>query len=462
MMLLLSLLLSGLPAWADSVKDRPDHLCSKAAAAEREAKEAERKSEERRRFLKGKPAITTSNPPPKSGETAAIRQSIKTKTAQVRAILPQLRQGAAAANRDKGIVPGLGQYFIQIENNLNTALHAIDACLDNPQYCSVPSISCPSPPPLPTFNNVGSADLLRNVQESYRQASEMARQACRDLNAGVAGDLERLRREHRTADTPVGGAASAQTPAFGEVDLYLRRAESLRREATQYRQEADRVSRISGYCSGQRRPRMDTDATRTLVTALKAGDKLGKTADPGLPLNAKVIDLKAGWGNKWNQGTSLKTSDVPLPKLSLGDAGETAPSWDAASSDDNGPSWWDKQKSAYKKADEEMALTEFLTSRPKQMAKFVAKEVVKHRLGGLGENLVNAYTILDAVKTTSDEVGQILVDAPNVIAHGSVSEARELAGRAERVPLNLLNSLFDDVTDWLPAPRRRNNGGARQ
>ena len=460
-MLLLSLLLPGLPAWADSMKERPDHHCSKAAAAEREAKEAERKSEERRRFLKGKPAVTTSPPPQQSGETAAIRQSIKAKTTQVRAILPQLRQGAAAANRDKGIVPGLGQYFVQIENSLNTALQAIDACLDNPQYCSAPSISCPPLPNIPTFNNVGSADLLRNVQESYRQAAEMARQACQGLNTAVAGDLERLRRESRTVDVPVGGPASPQTSAFGEADLYLRRAESLRREATQYRQEADRLSGIGGYCSGQRRTRMDTDATRTLVTTLKAGEKLEKTADPGLPLNAKVIDLKAGWGSKWDQGKSLKASDVPLPKLSFGDAGETAASWDAASSDDNGPSWWDRQKSAYQKADEEMALTEFFTSRPKQMAKFVAKEVVKHRLGGLGESLVNAYTILDAVKTTSDEVGQILVDAPNVIAHGSVSEARELAGRAERVPLNLLNSVFDDVTDWLPAPRRRNNGGAR-
>lgn len=457
---MIAFLLPCTSAWADSAKN-PDGLCSRAESAEREAKEAERKSEERRRFLKGKAAIVSSNSPSISGETAAIRQSIKAKITQVRAILPQLRQGAASANRDKGIVPGLGQYFVLMENNLNSVLQAIDVCLDNPHYCSVPSISCPPLPNIPTFNHVGSADLIRNVQESYRQGAEMARQACRDLNAGVLGDVGRLKRESRTPDATAGSPVSAQTQSFGEADLYLKRAESLKREATQYRQEADRLSRTDGYCSGQRRTRMDADATHTLVAALKADEKREQTADIGLPLNAKVIDLKAAWEKKWDKGKSLKTPAAPLPKLPLGDAGETAPSWDAAASDDNGPSWWDKQKSEYQKADEEMALTEFFKSRPKQMAKFVTKEVVKLRLGGLGESLVNAYTILDAVKTTSDEVGQILVDAPRVIVHGSVSDARELAGRAERVPLNLLNNLFDDVTDWLPAPKHRNNGGAR-
>lgn len=459
--LTISLSLPGTLAWGDSGNDRANHLCSKAEAVEREAKEAERKSAERQRFLKNKGGTPPGNATLPADDSAAIRQAVKAKIAQVRAILPQLRQGAAASVQDRGVVPGLGQYFTQMESNINRMLQVVDACLDTPEHCTISPISCPSPPVMPALNNVGSAAMIRQIQQSYAQAANAAHKACLNLNGEIIGEVKRLKQEARGAATKEGFSVGSKAQQFGDVDLYLKRVESLRREATQYRQEADRISGVSGYCGGRRHSRMDTDTAHALVAAFKGGDKLEKTTDPGLPLDAKVIDLKAGWGSKWDKGKSLRTSDVPLPKLSLGEAGETAPDWDAASSDDNGPSWWDKQKSAYKKADEEMALTEFFTSRPEQMAKFVAKEVVKLRFGGFGESLVNAYTILDAVKTTSDEVGQILVDAPKVIAHGSVSDARELADRADRAPLNLLNSVFDDVADWLPVPQRRNNGGAR-
>lgn len=457
-MLLIGLSLPGSRAWADAATDRSDRLCEKAAHSERDATEAERKSEERRRFLKGKGGIVSRNDA-SAGDTAAIRQSVKAQIAQARAILPQLRQGAAAAGQDRGIVPGLSQYFTRMESDLGRALQAAEACLDSPRYCSVPSISCPPPPGMPAVHNA-SADLVRQVQQSYAQAANTARQACLTMNAGVLGGVERLKRESRGAGAMAGGEGSDRSQRFGETDLHLRRAESVRREASQYRREADRISGVAGYCATRSRVHIGAETTHALVEAFKARGKREGRTETGLSIDATVIDLKAGWERKWNKGTTLEASGVPLPKLTAGDGGETDLDRTGYTPEEDGPSWWDETKSAYRKADEEMELTEFIRSRPKQMTKFLAKEVVKLRLGAFGESLVNAYTILDAVKTTSDEVGKILVDAPGVIAHGSVAEARELYARTERVPLNLLNNLFDDVTDWLPAPRRGSKEGA--
>ena len=111
-----------------------------------------------------------------------------------------------------------------------------------------------------------------------------------------------------------------------------------------------------------------------------------------------------------------------------------------------------------------MELTEFITSRPKELAKDVATEFVENSLGAYGKTVTTGYKILSAVKTTSDEVGEILTDAPRVIARGSLDEARELSVRAERVPLNFLNNLFDDVTGKFPPPRYtyQYKGGAGQ
>lgn len=85
--------------------------------------------------------------------------------------------------------------------------------------------------------------------------------------------------------------------------------------------------------------------------------------------------------------------------------------------------------------------------------KDVAKELIEKSLGGAGKTLTTGYAILTAVKTTSDEVGGILLDAPKAIASMNPDEAAELMVRTERVPLNFLNSVFDDVTGKFPPPR---------
>jgi len=442
--LLIALSLSAPSAWAD-------------------AREAERKSEERKRFLKGKGGIAPRSDTFSSGDAAAIRQSVKNQIAQARAVLPQLRQAAAASNQDRGVVPGFSQYFVQMESTISRTLQAVDSCLDSPGSCSVPSISCPPPPSLNISARGASADFVRHVQQSYAQAANMARQACQQLNAGVVGEVERLKRESRNAG-PTGSLPGIAPPQpFADTDLYLRRAENLRREGSQYRLEADRISGVGGYCGAPSRLRMDAKTSHAVVESFKAAERRRKPA-ADFPLDAKVIDLKAEWEKKWNKGTTLHASDVPLPKLKTGDGGETAPARTGDPPEDDGPSWWDKTKSAYRKADEEMELTEFIKSRPKELLKDVVTEVVEKSLGAYGKTVTTGYKIVSAVKTTSEEVGEILTDAPAVIAFGSVSEARELYGRTERVPLNFLNNLFDDVTGKFPPPRfsYQYKKGARQ
>ncbi|MDD5763092.1 MAG: hypothetical protein PHP88_11380, partial [bacterium] len=117
LLLLLVLALPGPRAWADAGSGRADALCAKAETAERDARQAERKSEERQRFLKGKGGTAPrSDALPTGGDTAAIQQSVKARLSEVRALLPQLRQGAAAAAQDRGAVPGLSQFFAQMES----------------------------------------------------------------------------------------------------------------------------------------------------------------------------------------------------------------------------------------------------------------------------------------------------------------------------------------------------------
>jgi hypothetical protein len=448
---MIALSLSGPCAWAGAGNDQPDRLCEKVETSERAAGEAERKSEERRRFLKGRGGTSTGSVTPSNVDATAIRQSAKAKIEQVRAILPQLRQGAAAASQDKGVVPGLSQYFVQVENTISRTLQSVDACLDNPQYCSVPPVSCPPLPAIPVFNNVGSANLLRQVQESYRQSAEMARQACLNLNGEILGEVKRLKQEGQTSAAKEGLQTGSKAEQSGDTDLYLRRVESLRREAAQHRQEADRISGVSGYCG--RRHTRKADTAHALVAAFKSGGKQEKKADPNILSGATVIDLKAGWDGKWSSGQSLNASGVPLPKLPVGDGATATAEGTGDIPEDDGPSWRQKALSSYQSANEQVELTEFIKSRPKELMKDVVIEIVENNLGSFGKSLTTGYKIVSAVKTTSDEVGEILVAAPRVIASGSEADARELAGRADRVPLNFLNSLFDDVTGKFPPPR---------
>ena len=404
--LLVALSVPGPRAWAGAGSDRADGLCKKAATAERDAKEAERKSEERQRFLKGKGGIASRSDTFQSGEAAAIRQSAKAKIAEVRALLPQLRQGEAAAARDRGIVPGLSQYFAQLESNLSRMLQAADACLDAPQYCTVPPISCPPVPGMPSFNNTGSAAFIRQVQQSYARSANQLRQACENLNAGILGDVERLKRESRAAGTTGGLPGIAPQQPFGDTDLQLRRAENLRREASLSRQEADRISGVRGYCGSRSHFRMDAGTTHAVVEGLKAAERPRKPA-ADFPLDAEVIDLKSEWEKKWNKGTTLKASDVPLPKVTIDEGGESAAGRmkdrikDYA--DDGGPEWVRDVKSAYREADRQMELTEFIQSRPVELAKDGLKKIMEHTIGRYGESVTTGYTIQNAVKTTKED-----------------------------------------------------------
>jgi hypothetical protein len=98
------------------------------------------------------------------------------------------------------------------------------------------------------------------------------------------------------------------------------------------------------------------------------------------------------------------------------------------------------------------------------LAKDVATEIVEKSLGAYGKTVTTGYKIMSAVKTTSDEVGEILTDAPRVLAVGSMEEARELYRRTERVPRNFLNNVFDDITGKFPPERfdYQYKGGAGQ
>lgn len=466
----LVLLLAAMPFAARSVRADSgmgvaDGLCAKAETAERDAKEAERKSEERRRFFQGNTkGVSGDTVSSTGGDIAAIRQSVKAGLSEVRALLPQLRQGASAAANDRGIVPGFSQFFAQTESNLSRMLQAADACLEAPGFCSVPSVSCPPVPPLPAFQFTGqSAGLIRQIRQSYVQSANQLQQACRSLNAGILADVERLKKESRPAGPAPGLPGSVPGQPFGDVDLYLRRAESLRREASLSRQEADRVSGIRGYCGARSHLRRDAKTSQPLVESFQAAERLWKPA-ADFPPGAKVIDLKAEWEKKWNPGTTLREPDVPLPKVTVeeGGGGTAGRIKDRLVgykdrvqeyADKGGPGWWRDLKSAYREADEQVELTEFIKSRPKELAKDAVTEIVEKSLGAYGKTVTTGYKIMSAVKTTADEVGEILTDAPKVIALGSADEARDLYGRAERVPLNFLNNVFDDVTGKFPPPR---------
>lgn len=448
--LLCALLLAAPSARADAGTEDAARLCEKAERAERDAREAEKKSQERHKFLKaaGNRALHTDSQ--QARDTSAIRQSIGAQLAKARDLLPQLRQGMNAANSDQGVVPGLGNYFSQMESTINRLLQASESCLENPAFCRMPVITCPQPPPLPSFNNTGSANLVRNVQQSYAQAANQARQACQNLNSEMQREMERLKLESRPTTAPQ--AISQSSPAFGEVDLLVKRAASLTRDAAQYRQEADRLAGTTGFCAVRGQARTGAVTAQALAGALKSASNRARTAEAGLRPDATVIDLKSAWERKWDQGKSLKASEVPHPKLSVGDQDGAATPHEEAALDD-GPGWWARTKAAYRKADEQMELTEFIMSRPKELVKDVAKELIEKSLGGAGKTLTTGYAILTAVKTTSDEVGGILLDAPKAIASMNPDEAAELMVRTERVPLNFLNSVFDDVTGKFPPPR---------
>ena len=146
----------------------------------------------------------------------------------------------------------------------------------------------------------------------------------------------------------------------------------------------------------------------------------------------------------------------PCRSRSAGGGGETVSDRVKEYLSEKSPWWWNKWykvKAAYRDADEAVGLTEFIKSRPVELAKDAATEYVEWRLGKYGKSVTTGLKIQGAVKSTGDEVGEILVAAPQVIAHGSGAEARKLYDRADRVPLKLSNDLFDEVTGKFPMPR---------
>lgn len=441
-------LIPGPLAKAAAGREDAARLCEKAERAERDARDADKKSQDRQKFLKtaGNKAVATDSR--QVGDTYAARQAIGSHIAKAREILPQIRQGIDAASRDQGVVPGLSQYFSQTESVINRLIQATDSCLANPESCRIPVVTCPQPPPLPSFSNTGSASFVRNVQQSYTQAANQARQACQNLNSEIQQEIERLKRESRAAAT--SPATSQSSPGFGQADLLAKRAESLKRDAAQYRQEADRLAGVTGFCAIRGEARPGADTAKALVGALKSASTPAGSPQQGLAPNATVVNLKTAWQQQWNKGKSLKASDVPLPKLSGDDRDTTAKQEEET---DDGPGWWARTKESYRKADEQMELTEFIKSRPKELVKEVVKELIEMNLGAAGKTLTTGYSILSAVKATSDEVGGILLDAPKAISSTNPDEAAELIVRTERVAFAFLNSVFDDVTGKFPPPR---------
>lgn len=444
---LAALSLSGPISRAETAGAGADRLCGRAVRAEKDAGDFERKSVERRRFLEGLGGGASPGDAAPAAVPSAVAASIRAQAAQARQLLPTIRKGIAAAEQDRGVVPGLSAYFRQMEMGISSALQAVDACLAAPERCNPPPAACPVPPDIPVYRHGNaSADMIRHIQSSYRQAANEARQACLALNAAVSRDLSRLKREGRAA-----GAASSAGPGtqrFGETDLYLVKAGNLRREAAQLRLDADRASGVPNYCSVG--PRAAAAASSSGAPAESAGR--------GLPYGGKVADLKAGWDSKWSKGP-LAASDVPLPEGSAA-AGE-APATDRIREylGEKAPWWWYKTKSLYREADEQVGLTEFIKSRPVELVKDVAVEYVNNNFGSIGRSMTTGYKILGVAKSTSDEVGEILVAAPQVIAHGGADDARKLYDRSNRVPLKVYNEMFDDVVGKFPAPRYESGGG---
>ncbi len=473
-MLVLSL---AVPAARAAGTGKADALCSQADRAEGEAREMERKSAERRRFLEGRggsgSSAAAASEIAAAGNSAASTQAIRAQVERARALLPQIRRGIQAAGNDRGIVPGLSQYFSQMEAAIGGALQSVEMCLANPGGCAPPAIHCPAPPNIAVFNrNVNSADLIRRVQDSYRQAANETYQACRGLQVDAAREIGRLKQESRAADAAAGRGADSWKQPIGEVDLYLRRAGNLRNEAARDRKEADRISGVAGYCRSGGRAGRGTGGAGSVADALRSAGRK-QTDAPGLRPDAKVVDLKAEWEKPWDGGPALKASDVPLPKAEAGPGGETmfgkvdefldrnVAGYGMARDylSEKAPWWWYKAESLYREADRQVGLTEFIKSRPVELAKDVATEVVEASFGRFGKSVTTAYKITDAVKSTSDEVGEILLEAPGVLAHGSADDARRLYRKTERVPVKFAEEVFESPTKNFPSLRDKSREG---
>ena len=323
----------------------------------------------RARFLAGEGAAP---PPDGGGEAAALRASMKEAATATRAAVPQLREAAAAARHDRGTVPGLGDWFERLAADLERSALALENCAGAPGRCSLLPLPCPAPPPLPAAK--ARDTFSRQVQQAYAANAARMRQACLDLG-------ESLRRGHAQAER----AAATAAPPFpaGAVDLYTPRIQALRRDAARHRQEADRLAGVLAYCALGARGRPGGRGPRAAVPL---------DPDPAAP---RVVDLSATWSRGWTAGGPLGAAVPPLPVVAAEDAeagaarrkaladdaaGADGPPWarqarepraEEAAGDERGrvAGWladrWASVRDAYREADRQMELTEFLLERPK-------------------------------------------------------------------------------------------------
>ncbi len=200
-----------------------------------------------------------------------------------------------------------------------------------------------------------------------------------------------------------------------------------------------------------------------------------------------MVDLSATWSQGWLAGRPLGAAVPPLPvvaeedgeagaarrrALAADEAGADGPSWarearepraEDAPGEERGrvTGWladrWGSVRDAYQEADRQMELTEFLLERPKALVEDVVTGVVE--LLPYGKTVTVGYKLLGATKDTTEEVLQIVGEAPQVLAHGSLEDHRALGRRAAKVPVNFLYAVFDDVTGKFPRPRDPEEAG---
>lgn len=441
-----------LPALAAADGDA-DARCREAAGADRLARELEANRARRARFLAGAGAA-----PAAGGEATGDRAAAREAAGAARAIVPTLRAAAAAARHDRGLVPGLGDWFDRLAADLDRAARALEGCAGAAGRCSLPPLACPTPPPPPAAK--GRDTFSRQVQQTYAANAARMRQACADLG-------EALRRARERAG-PAGAAGGPPFPA-GEVDLYTPRIQALRRDGARHRQEADRLAGVAAYCAGGARARATAGPPRP-----GAGPAPASTVP-------RVVDLTASWSRAWTPGGRLGAAVPPLPVVGAEDGEAGAARREALAADEagaDGPSWarearepraedapgeergrvtgwladrWRSVRDAYREADRQMELTEFLLERPKALVEDVVTEVVE--LLPYGKTVTFGYKLLGATKDTTEEVLQIVGEAPAVLAYGGAEEHRSLGRRAAKVPVNFLNAIFDNVTGKFPKPR---------
>lgn len=451
------------PCPAAAADGAADASCREAAGAERLARELEANRARRARFLSGAGEAPRTGG---AGAAATTRAAAGEAAGATRALVPQLRQAAAAARHDRGIVPGLGDWFERLAGDLERAVHALEGCAGAPGRCTLPALPCPAPPPPPAAR--GRDAFSRQVQQAYAGNAARMRQACLDLG----GSLRRWREQAAGAER----ASIAGAPAFpaGAVDLYTPRIVALRRHASRHRQEADRLAGVVAYCAlGERAG----PAARAPRPAAPAGP------EPAAP---RVVDLSATWSVGWTSGRPLGAAVPPLPVVGAeGEDGAARRKALAADQDGaDGPPWarearepraedgpgeergrvagwvsdrWQSVRDAYREADRRVELTEFLLERPKALVEEVVTGVVE--LLPYGKTVTVGYKLLGATRDTAEEVLQIVGEAPAVLAYGSAEAHRALGRRAAKVPVNYLNAVFDDVTGKLPRPRDPGEAG---